>query len=108
MIWPQRRSHLMTAFGLMRLPASVAFGVGQRHGLGTLASQIGKRALVCTDQRFAAGETARVLLADLRRTGLEVHVFDRAQPDLPIESVLDCLNSSSGFAPQVVIGIGGG
>jgi len=98
----------MTAFGLMRLPASVVFGAGQRHCLGTLAARIGKRALVCTDQRFAAGETSRMLLADLRRTGLEVHVFDRAQPDLPIESLLDCLSDVSGFAPQLVIGIGGG
>jgi len=98
----------MTAFGLMRLPASVVFGAGQRHCLGTLAARIGKRALVCTDQRFAAGETSRVLLADLRRAGHEVHVFDRAQPDLPIESLLDCLSDVSAFAPQLVIGIGGG
>jgi alcohol dehydrogenase class IV len=98
----------MTPFGLMRLPASVTFGAGQRNCLGTLAAQIGKRALICTDQRLAAGETLRSLSADLRRTGLEVHVFDRAQPDLPVESLLDCLNSCGGFAPQLVIGIGGG
>jgi len=98
----------MTPFGLMRLPASVAFGAGQRHSLGTVAAQLGKRALLCTDQRLAASETLRSLAADLQRAGVTVHLFDRAQPDLPVESLWDCVRDASGFAPQLVIGIGGG
>ena len=98
----------MTPFGLMRLPAHVAFGAGQRHCLAGLVSQIGKRALICTDQRLAGGETVRSLMADLNRAGLTVQLFDRAQPDLPTESLLDCVRESSAFAPQLLIGIGGG
>src|SRR5205814_1407597 len=70
--------------------------------------QLGKRALLCTDQRLAASETLRSLSADLQRAGVTVHLFDRAQPDLPVESLWDCVRDASGFAPQVVIGIGGG
>jgi alcohol dehydrogenase len=98
----------MTSFGLMRLPASVVFGAGQRQSLGAVAARLGKRVLVCTDQRLAASETLRSVSENLQRAGLAVHVFDRAQPDLPVESVWDCVGAASAFAPQVVIGIGGG
>ena len=98
----------MTSFGLMRLPASVVFGAGQRHSIGSTAARLGKRVLVCTDQRLASGEILRSILADLNRAGLTVQVFDRALPDLPVESLLDCVSSVSAFAPQVLIGIGGG
>src|SRR3569833_822227 len=98
----------MTPFGLMRLPASVAFGAGQRHSLGALAVQLGKRALLCTDQRLAASEILRSLSADLQHAGVTVHLFDRAQPDLPVESLWECVRDASGFAPQLIIGIGGG
>jgi alcohol dehydrogenase class IV len=98
----------MTSFGLMRLPASVAFGAGQRHAVGSVAAQLGRRALVCTDQRLAGDETLRTLLADLNRAGVTARVFDRTQPDLPTESLLDCVSTVAGYAPELVIGIGGG
>jgi alcohol dehydrogenase class IV len=98
----------MSPFGLMRLPRSVTFGCGQRRALGNMAAQIGRRALVCTDQRLCVDEGFRSLLTDLSRAGLTVQVFDRTQPDLPVESLLDCVSQAGGFAPEVLIGIGGG
>ena len=98
----------MNSFGLMRLPRSVLFGCGQRHALGNLAAQLGRRALICTDQRLAADEAFRSLLADLQRAGLVTRVFDRTEPDLPVESLLDCVSDAGGFAPDLVIGVGGG
>ena len=98
----------MSSFGLMRLPRSVTFGCGQRRAVGNMAAEIGRRALVCTDQRLGADESFRSLLADLSRAGLTVQVFDRTQPDLPVESLLDCVSQGGAFAPEVLIGIGGG
>jgi alcohol dehydrogenase class IV len=108
MILDPSRESPMNSFGLMRLPRSITFGCGQRHAVGRLAAQFGRRALVCTDQRLAADEIFHSMLADLSRAGLSAHVFDRTQPDLPVESLLDCMNDVGGFAPDVVIGIGGG
>jgi alcohol dehydrogenase class IV len=98
----------MSPFGLMRLPRSVTFGCGQRRALGNVAAQIGRRALVCTDQRLGADESFRSLLTDLSRAGVTVQVYDRTQPDLPVESLLDCVSQVGDFAPDVLIGIGGG
>src|ERR1700731_3190307 len=104
MIWTDwRRELLMSPFGLMRLPRTVTFGRGQRRAVGDVAAQIGRRALVCTDQRLAAVESFRSLLTDLSRAGVTVQVYDRTQPDLPVESLLDCVSQVGDFAPDVLI-----
>ncbi|RUY90597.1 alcohol dehydrogenase, partial [Mesorhizobium sp. M7A.F.Ca.CA.003.01.2.1] len=43
----------MTLFAALRLPREILFGKGQRHVLPTVAARFGRRALVCTDERFA-------------------------------------------------------
>jgi alcohol dehydrogenase len=98
----------MNLFGAMRLPRSVLFGSGQRAAIGSIAAQIGTRVLVCTDARLGGDAQFRAMLADLQRYGVETLVFDRTQPDLPIESILDCVNVAAGFAAQLIIGVGGG
>jgi alcohol dehydrogenase class IV len=98
----------MNLFGAMRLPRSVLFGSARRAALGSIAAQIGSRALVCTDARLAVDAQFHAMVADLQRCGVETHVYDRTQPDLPIESILDCVSAAAGFSPQLVIGIGGG
>ncbi len=98
----------MSLFGLLRLPASIVFGSGQRAVAAATAAQMGARALVCTDARLSREPVFHDLLADLARAGVAARVFDRTQPDLPIASIDDCLAQFAGFAPQVVIGIGGG
>ena len=98
----------MSLFGLLRLPASIVFGSGQRAVAAATAAQLGSRVLVCTDARLGAEPVFHALLADLRNAGLTTLVFDRTQPDVPIASVYDCLNEATGFKPDVVIGIGGG
>jgi alcohol dehydrogenase class IV len=98
----------MKLFGALRLPRSVLFGSGQRAAIGSIAAQVGRRALVCTDARLSADTQFRAILADLQRCGVETLVFDRTQPDLPIESIVDCMSAVTGFSPQLIIGIGGG
>ncbi len=95
-------------FGALRLPRSILFGSGQRRAIGAVASQIARRALICTDARLAGTPDFAKLLSDLRNAGIEACVYDRTAPDLPIESVLDCIEKTRDFAADVVIGIGGG
>lgn len=101
-------SDLPFAFGALRLPRSVLFGRGQRHALGAAASKLGTRALLCTDERQGAQPEFHAMVADLRAHGMDVHVFDRTIPDLPIGPIEACVEEVRGFAPDVVIGIGGG
>lgn len=98
----------MSLFGLLRLPASIVFGSGQRAVAAATAAQLGKRILVCTDARLGGESVFHTLVADLARTGVAAKVFDRTLPDLPIASIDDCLTEIAGFKPEVVIGIGGG
>jgi len=95
-------------FGALRLPRSILFGRGQRRALGSVTSRIGKRALLCTDAWQGAQPIFKEIVADLEAHGIETLVFDRTIPDLPISSITACIETVSGFAPDVVIGIGGG
>jgi alcohol dehydrogenase class IV len=95
-------------FGALRLPRSILFGRGQRRALGSATAKIGKRALLCTDPRQSAQSEFKEMLADLAANGVETHVFDQTIPDLPIGSINACVAEVSGFAPDVVIGVGGG
>ncbi|HSV84486.1 MAG TPA: iron-containing alcohol dehydrogenase [Ramlibacter sp.] len=97
-----------TPFGLLRSPQSILFGPGQRHALGRVARAIGQRLLVCTDQRLAAEPAFDALLRDLRAAGVETSVYDGTQPELPLAGVLDCVQRSRAFRPQLVLGLGGG
>ena len=98
----------MTIFGAMRLPRSVLFGAGQIRAIGPVTAALGKRALICTDARLSADPAFTTMLADLTAAGVEAHVYDQTQPDLPVESILECVAQVRGFTADVVLGIGGG
>lgn len=98
----------MGLFGALRLPREILFGSGQRRALGVVAAKSGSRALVCTDERFAATPSFAEMMADLRRAGVDVLVHDAVQPDVPSETVAGCVEQARAFSPDMVIGIGGG
>ena len=99
---------LMSLFGALRLPRSILFGSGQRRALGAVAAQFGRRVLICTDTRLGADPEFKALASDLEQRGLTTLIYDRTRADLPTESVVDCVSEAASFAPQVIIGIGGG
>lgn len=94
--------------GFLRSPRAILFGDGQRHALGAVARTLGTRALVCTDERLAADAMFGAMIQDLQASGLDTMVYDRTQAELPMAGVLECVERSRAFAPDVVIGIGGG
>lgn len=98
----------MSHFAALRLPREILFGKGQRHALPTVAVRHGKRALVCTDERFAGTDAFREIHAALETAGLALHVHDRVLPDVPRDTVGVCAEEARAFAPDLVIGIGGG
>ena len=95
-------------FGALRLPRNILFGRGQRRALGSAVAKIGKRALLCTDPWQGAQPNFKEIVADLEAHGVATRVFDQTIPDLPIGSINACVEQVSDFAPDVVIGVGGG
>jgi alcohol dehydrogenase len=92
----------------MRLPREILFGEGQLGAAGAVTARLGKRVLICTDARFAGSETFATLHRSLQEAGRTTHIFDAVEPDLPSENVYRCAEQVRGFAPEVVIGVGGG
>lgn len=98
----------MSLFGVLRLPHEIVFGAGQRHALAAIAGRTGQNALVVTDERFATTPAFAEMIAAVRGGGVNVHVHDAVQPDVPRDSVAECTENLGGFVPDMVIGIGGG
>lgn len=98
----------MTLFAALRLPSEILFGKGQRHALPSVAARLGKRALICTDARFAATSVFAEIVTSLEAVGIDVLIHDGVQPDVPAETVSVCVEDARGFDPDMVIGIGGG
>ncbi|TPL53629.1 iron-containing alcohol dehydrogenase [Mesorhizobium sp. B2-4-2] len=98
----------MTLFAAVRLPREILFGKGQRHALPDIAAKYGRRAFICTDERFAGTPMFAQISAALRAGSIETLVYDRILPDVPRDSVAVCAAHAKDFKPDMVIGIGGG
>lgn len=99
---------MLEDFGVMRAPRAILFGRGERLSLGRVARPLGTRALICTDARFAADAAMAPILASLDAEGLTATVFDGTEAELPLDCIIACLDVARAFAPDMVIGIGGG
>jgi alcohol dehydrogenase class IV len=98
----------MANFGVLRPPQTILFGKGQRGALGVAAKSLGRRAIVCTDSRLSAERVFVAMMDDLKANGVTVQIYDRTVAELPLSCLDDCVKSATPFAPDVVIGIGGG
>ena len=95
-------------FSVLRLPREVVFGDGQVKAVGQLAAKFGKQVLICTDERFATTSVFAEIKMHLQNSGIKVRIFDRVAPDVPIDNVYACVDGARGFAPDMVMGLGGG
>ena len=98
----------MDHFGTIRAPREILFGPGQRRALGAVAARLGQRALVVTDARLADDADFLAILADLRAAGLALRVESGTLPDVPVETAVTAADAARSFAPDLVIGVGGG
>lgn len=94
--------------GLLRQPATVLFGPGQRRQVPLLVSGLGSRVLLCTDERMATTPEFTDLIEGLGARGATVSVFSQTQPDLPRDNIMSVLSDFSSDNIEVVIGLGGG
>ncbi|NUB45561.1 iron-containing alcohol dehydrogenase [Fertoebacter nigrum] len=98
----------MDHFGTIRAPREILFGSGQRRALGTVAARLGKRALVVTDARLAGDADFLAMMEDLAKAGLTLRIEAGTLPDVPVDSAVSAAEAARGFAPNLVIAVGGG
>lgn len=98
----------MTLFGTIRAPRELIFGSGQRDSLGKVAASLGTRALVVTDERLAGDAQFHAMIAQLESAGLAVRVDASTLPDVPVETAVASAEAARDFAPDLVVGVGGG
>jgi len=98
----------MNAYGVMRAPSLLLFGAGQRKALPAVVGRLGRRAFLCSDSRWTQDPMLTALAEDLRQAGIAVGIYDRTQPELPLECVLEAAAQAREFRPDVVVGVGGG
>ncbi|CAN7680145.1 iron-containing alcohol dehydrogenase [Rhizobium sp. LjRoot98] len=98
----------MNLFGTLRAPRELLFGSGQRHALGSIAARLGKRAMIATDTRLSTDADFLALVRQLEDAGIAVMIDSSTLPDVPVDSAAKSAEAARNFAPDLVIGIGGG
>lgn len=98
----------LSLFGVSRSPQIVLIGNGQRAALPRIVERVGRRAFICTDNRFGTDPRLSGIEQDLRAAGIEIGVYDETVAELPMTCVDQATARARTFAPDVVIGIGGG
>lgn len=94
--------------GLLRQPASVLFGPGQRRQIPAIIESLARHVLVITDERMAAGAEFATIVEGLQARGIEVSVYSGTQPDLPRENIVDVVEQFRSSGIGAILGIGGG
>ena len=95
-------------FGILRLPNQVSFGSGALASLTQTVRTLGNRVFVCSDPFIASTERFRDAHRQLEDAGLTVEVFSDIVPELPVVVVEEAAKVARAFAPDVVVGFGGG
>jgi alcohol dehydrogenase len=99
---------MTTEFGVLRLPAEVRFGWGVRAGVPDLVAALGRRVLVVTDAVLAATPPFEALVADIRAAGVAAEVQTDVPVELPVDAIARLADAARGFAPDAIVGYGGG
>ena len=66
-----------------------------------------KKALIVTDE-YAERFAARIRNPYEKRHGIQFEIWDKAQPDAPINTVRDCAATMREFGPDLIFALGGG
>lgn len=102
------RTENFSALGILRQPATVLFGPGQRRQVPRIVAEIGRHVLIVTDARMATSAEFRELVDLLTADGVAVEVYDRTEPELPRENVMEVAELYRQSAIDVIVGVGGG
>lgn len=94
--------------GVLRMPREVRFGFGARAAVPGLVAQFGPRVFVVADPFLATTPEFTLMIDAIRASGAAVAVHTDVPPELPADAVHQAADSARLFAPDVVIGYGGG
>jgi alcohol dehydrogenase class IV len=99
----------MSAVWSFHTAASLVFGRGAVTQLGDIAGRLkAKRVLVVTDAILTKVGITEQAVAPLRAAGVTVEVFDGCLPEPPVEVIRAAADAARQFAPDVLLGLGGG
>ncbi|WP_085369010.1 iron-containing alcohol dehydrogenase [Leifsonia sp. NCR5] len=98
----------MPASGTLRLPPRIHFGFGVRAQLPRVIAEHGIRVFAVVDPMLASSPEFLAVLDGLDRSGLTVEVHTDVLPELPVDSLTASGAAAAAFAPDVVLGYGGG
>ena len=98
----------MSGFGLLRLPGEIRFGWGTRHAVPALAACYGTRVAFVVDPFLAQTDAFAQILAATGEHGAQTLVVTDVPPELPVDAVSACAERVRAFAPDVIVGVGGG
>ena len=99
---------MSSGLGVLRLPDDVRFGYGVRAGIPDAVAALGRRVFVVADPFLATTPEFHGVVAALADRGLEVHVHTDVPPELPVDVVEASGALARSFAPDVIVGYGGG
>lgn len=102
------RTENLDAVGILRQPATVLFGPGQRRQIPAIVAALGSHALLVTDARMAASDEFAAIVEGLRAEGVQVEVYDATEPELPRENVMDVAARYADVPLDAIVGVGGG
>ncbi|SIQ73617.1 alcohol dehydrogenase [Alkalispirochaeta americana] len=91
----------------LRLPSTVVFGKDVLTQVGSLARERGTRALVVTEGVLHEGGHIERVAEILRRSGLDVMVYDELMPSSASSRVDEIASLARASKTQVVLGLGG-
>lgn len=86
----------------------IFFGWGAACVLRDVAREFGPRVFVCTDHNMVKAGVCETVLVQLKEGKAEVKIFDGGRPEVDRQTIEDAAAVAQGYAPDVVIGLGGG
>jgi alcohol dehydrogenase class IV len=98
----------MVGSGVLRLPRSIQFGYGARKSIVRAVLAHGARVFIVVDPFLATTEHFHTALTSLESAGATIRIHTEVQPELPVESLRVAADIASDFAPDVIVGWGGG
>jgi alcohol dehydrogenase len=93
---------------MLRLPREVRFGWGVRRAVPAIAVGIGPRVAFVVDPFLLGTPTLASLVDEAASVGAETLVVSDVPAELPVEAIAASADRVREFAPDVIVGIGGG
>jgi alcohol dehydrogenase class IV len=83
----------------------IVFGEGALDALDELQ---GQRALIVTDTTMVRIGLVEKVKAHLKKAGIDVHVFDKVEPDPSVQTARQGAEMAQNIQPDWIVGLGGG